>query len=87
MKAIVIVDKEKAEIQEVQKPAVRDGFILVKVKAVGLNPTDWKSIDYRAVPGLNMRSGSDFAGIVEEVGNGVTNFKKGDRVGGVVMGG
>ncbi|KAI0385903.1 alcohol dehydrogenase [Hypomontagnella monticulosa] len=87
MKAIIVVDKEKAEIQEVSRPAVRDGFVLVKVNTLGLNPTDWKTITYRAVPGINMRVGADYAGIVEEVGNGVTNLKKGDRVAGVVMGG
>ena len=57
----------------------------MRVRAVGLNPTDWKTIDYRAVPGL--RIGVDYAGIVEELGPGVTKFKKGDRIAGVINGG
>ncbi|KAI1105538.1 putative alcohol dehydrogenase [Jackrogersella minutella] len=85
-RAIVAVEKGKAEIRDVEKPKLRDGFVLVKVKAVGLNPTDWKSIN-----GLdlhNNRVGVDYAGVVEEVGPGVTKpFKKGDRIAGVVHGG
>lgn len=30
-----------AEIQDVPIPALRDDYVLVKVKAVALNPTDW----------------------------------------------
>lgn len=31
-------------MKEVPIPSVREGYILVKTKALGLNPTDWKSI-------------------------------------------
>lgn len=41
MKAIKVVEKGKAEIQEVPVPRLRDDYILVKVKNVALNPTDW----------------------------------------------
>ncbi|KAJ4245018.1 hypothetical protein NW762_014225 [Fusarium torreyae] len=86
-KAIVYVEKGKATIQEVPRPKLRDDYILVKVHAVGLNPTDWKHIDFgRAETGS--RIGCDYAGIVEEVGSKVTKpFKKGDRISGVVHGG
>ena len=56
------------------------GDILVKVKAVALNPADWKAhkglvaVTYPAI------LGADVAGDVEELGEGVTDFKKGDRV-------
>ncbi|KAI1775641.1 alcohol dehydrogenase [Hypoxylon cercidicola] len=83
MKAIEVIEKGKAEIREVPKPSVRDGWLLVKVKAVGINPADWKSIDYRGVPGS--RAGLDFFGVVEEVGENVSRpFKKGDRIAGWV---
>lgn len=85
-KAIVIVEKGKAEIQDVPMPALRDEWILVKVKAVAINPTDWKHIDYGgADPGS--KSGCDYAGVVEAVGSKVTRFKKGDRIAGSVHGG
>ncbi|RFU29412.1 hypothetical protein B7463_g6920, partial [Scytalidium lignicola] len=83
--AIVIVDKGKAEIQEVPIPTFGDDFILVKTHALALNPTDWKHIDYLPSPGS--RVGCDYAGTVLEVGSKVTkDFKKGDRVAGVVHG-
>ncbi|KAI1383445.1 alcohol dehydrogenase [Hypoxylon trugodes] len=85
MKALAIVEKGRAEIREVPIPKVIDGFVLVKVKAVGINPTDWKGIETRTVPS-GVQIGLDYAGVVEEVGNGVTNFKKGDRIAGAIFG-
>ncbi|KAH8812586.1 chaperonin 10-like protein [Xylogone sp. PMI_703] len=83
--AVVIVDKGKAEIQEVPPPTLGDEFILVKTHAVALNPTDWKHIDRLPSPGA--RVGCDYAGTVLEVGSKVTkDFKKGDRVAGVTHG-
>jgi NADPH:quinone reductase-like Zn-dependent oxidoreductase len=41
MKAIKNVGVGKAEIQEVSVPKMRDDYVLVKVNAVALNPTDW----------------------------------------------
>ena len=41
MKAIKVVDIGKAEVQEVPLPKMRDDYVLVKVHAVALNPTDW----------------------------------------------
>ncbi len=41
MKAIKITGPGEAEIQDVPIPALRDDYVLVRVKAVALNPTDW----------------------------------------------
>ncbi|XDG06939.1 hypothetical protein ABKA04_006554 [Annulohypoxylon sp. FPYF3050] len=84
-KAIVAIEKGKVEIRDVEKPKLKDGSILVKVIAVGLNPVDWKTIEYRAIPGV--RIGVDYAGVVEELGPGVTKFKKGDRIAGLINAG
>lgn len=85
-KAIVYVEKGKAAIQEIPVPKLRDEYVLVKVNAVGINPTDWKHIDFaRTGPGSII--GCDYAGVVEAVGSKVTKaFKKGDRISGVVHG-
>ncbi|KAI0596677.1 GroES-like protein [Biscogniauxia sp. FL1348] len=85
--AIVVVSKGQVAIQEVPVPKVYDDWILVKVKAVGLNPADWKSIHGGwADPGT--RVGNDYAGEVVEVGPKVTkDFKKGDRIAGWTHGG
>lgn len=41
MKAIKIVEGNKAELQDVSVPKLRDDYVLCKVKCVALNPTDW----------------------------------------------
>ena len=44
MKAITIVkdgEDQKAELQDVPLPKLRDDYMLCKVNAVALNPTDW----------------------------------------------
>ena len=41
MKAIKMIEQGKAEIKEVPLPKLRDDYVLVKVKNVALNPTDW----------------------------------------------
>lgn len=84
--AIVCVAAGQAEVQTVPVPQVGKDTILVRVKAVALNPTDWKSIAMAETAGL--RIGCDYAGVVEEVGAEVAKpFAKGDRVCGMVWGG
>ncbi|KAJ3026675.1 UNVERIFIED_CONTAM: hypothetical protein HDU68_005261 [Siphonaria sp. JEL0065] len=83
-KAIVIKAAKEAHITSVPIPKLQDDYILVQTKAVALNPTDFKHIDYLASPGA--RVGCDYAGVVLEVGSQVNNVKKGDRVWGLVHG-
>ncbi|KAI1176172.1 putative alcohol dehydrogenase [Nemania sp. FL0916] len=84
-KAVVVVELKVPAVREVLKPIVHDEWVLVKVKAVALNPTDWKHIEYGAAD-IGCRVGCDYAGIVEEVGSKVTNFQKGDRITGWIHG-
>ena len=73
-------------VSDVPIPKLRDDHIIVKVAAVALNPTDWKSIGFTTEKGPI--SGCDYAGTVEEVGGAVTTgLKKGDRVAGFTHGG
>jgi NADPH:quinone reductase-like Zn-dependent oxidoreductase len=86
-RAIVVLEEGKeAGIRDVPKPRIRDEWMIVKPKAWGLNPTDWKHVDHRYA-NAGARLGVEFAGVVEEVGSKVTNFKKGDRVAGFCHGG
>ena len=66
-------------VTSVPKPG--PGEILVKVQAAALNPVDWKVQKYawftETYPAI---LGTDIAGDVEELGEGVTDFKRGDRV-------
>ena len=62
-------------------PTAGKGQLLVKNEATALNPIDWKIQKHgwfiETYPTL---LGTDIAGIVVEVGEGVTGFAKGDRV-------
>jgi NADPH:quinone reductase-like Zn-dependent oxidoreductase len=76
-------------LRNVPIPKLRDDYILVRTIAVALNPTDWQKVDESSKPGFTYSLlGTDYAGIVEEVGKAVTkNFKKGDRIAGWGHGG
>lgn len=62
-------------------PVPGDNQVLIKVHASGVNPVDTyiRSGAYARRPDLPYIPGSDAAGVVEAVGEKVTNFKKGDR--------
>ncbi|KFA52621.1 hypothetical protein S40293_10055 [Stachybotrys chartarum IBT 40293] len=86
-KAIIVVEEGKrAAIQDVPVPKIRDEWILVRTKAVGLNPTDWKHVDM-SYANAGTKLGCDYAGVVVEVGSKVAHFKEGDRVAGFCHGG
>jgi NADPH:quinone reductase-like Zn-dependent oxidoreductase len=62
-------------------PKPGPGELLVKVQTAGLNPLDWKVQKYGVyVEKYPVVLGVNIAGDVEEIGEGVTNFSKGDRV-------
>ncbi|KAJ6015903.1 protein TOXD [Penicillium herquei] len=86
-KAIIVTSpKQEGLVADRAIPALRDDYILVKTKAVALNPTDWKHVAFLSPPGCLV--GCDYAGVVQEVGKNVQkSFKKGDRVCGFVHGG
>ncbi|XP_076436420.1 quinone oxidoreductase-like [Babylonia areolata] len=62
-------------------PVPGDTQVLIRVQASGVNPVDTyiRSGTYARLPQLPYVPGSDAAGVVEAVGEKVTNFKKGDR--------
>jgi NADPH:quinone reductase-like Zn-dependent oxidoreductase len=81
---------ENLQVQEVAEPHAEAGQIRVKVAAAGLNPMDWvMTADDEAASrfGLTLPSGfgTDYAGTVDEVGAGITNFAVGDRVFGCAL--
>jgi NADPH:quinone reductase-like Zn-dependent oxidoreductase len=62
-------------------PRPSTGEILIKVKASGLNPVDWKIQKYGIlVQSYPIVLGVNIAGDVVEVGEGVSRFTPGDRV-------
>ncbi|KAL9084931.1 MAG: hypothetical protein Q9159_004975 [Coniocarpon cinnabarinum] len=84
-KAIVIVNETSAAVEDVSIPPLRDEWVLIQVKAIALNPTDWKHIAWNGAQ-VGCRVGCDYAGIVTEVGAKVSKFVKGDRIAGWIHG-
>ncbi|MFD4505242.1 NADP-dependent oxidoreductase [Streptomyces sp. NPDC058457] len=72
---------EVLKVIEVERPKPRPNEVLVRVRAAGLNPTDWK---HRETGGFLGKPpfvlGWDVSGTVEETGIGVAAFRPGDEV-------
>ncbi len=91
MKAVRISEfggREVLKIQETERPIPQADEILVKIYASGVNPVDWVVREggndvLRPLLKLPMTLGWDAAGTIEELGSGVTDFKKGDKVYGI----
>src|SRR5881397_2977565 len=74
-------------LQEIAKPAVKDGEALVRVHAASMHVGDWlvvTGVPYIARPAYGKPKGrvpgTDIAGTVEAVGNGVTSLRPRDEV-------
>ena len=85
MKAIRIQQfggPEVLKLEEIATPKPDTGQVLVKVRAIGVNPYDtyMRAGTYAIKPHLPYTPGSDAAGTIESVGPGVTRIKVGDRV-------
>ncbi|WP_084599025.1 nuclear transport factor 2 family protein [Actinoplanes subtropicus] len=70
---------------ELPRPEPGPSEILVAVRAAGVNPTDWKNrAQVTTIERLPLVLGWDVSGVVEAVGLGVTLFKPGDEVFGML---
>ncbi|KIJ54533.1 hypothetical protein M422DRAFT_24482 [Sphaerobolus stellatus SS14] len=81
-KALLLPEKQgNFKVGEVSMPKPGKDEILVKIHSTALNPVDWKiqKLGY-FINDFPAILGSDSAGTVEEVGEGVTKFQKGDKV-------
>ena len=71
---------EALSYEEVKKPAPGSNEVLIKIAAAGVNYIDtYQRSGLYQVP-LPLTLGLEAAGVVEEVGDGVTKYNKGDRV-------
>jgi NADPH:quinone reductase-like Zn-dependent oxidoreductase len=78
-------------VGELAEPHAGAGQVRVEVRAVGVNPIDWKRrsgamaqfmpVEFPSVPG------EEVAGVVDEVGDGVDDVAVGDEVFGIAVGG
>jgi NADPH2:quinone reductase len=85
MKAVLVREfggPEVLKLEEVPTPRPGPGQVLVKIHAAGINPYDtyMRAGVYPVKPPLPYTPGSDGAGMIEAVGEGVNSVKPGDRV-------
>jgi NADPH:quinone reductase-like Zn-dependent oxidoreductase len=93
MRAIIHLQYGSAdglELRDVPRPAPAEGEVLVRVQAASMHADIWHLVTGRPyfmrLMGAGLRSpggkipGTDLAGVVEEVGRGVTRFQVGDAV-------
>ena len=85
MKAILVHEfggPEVLKLQEVATPKPSAGEVLVRIHGAGVNPYDtyMRAGTYALKPSLPYTPGSDGAGVVEAVGEGVKKVKRDDRV-------
>ena len=85
MKAIRVKEfggPEVLRLEEVPTPQPGPGQVLVRIHAIGINPVETyiRAGTYARLPELPYTPGNDGAGVVEQVGADVSEFKAGDRV-------
>ena len=85
MRAIVVREfggPDVMKIEDVPRPVAEPGQILIRVRAIGVNPVDTyiRSGTYARKPSLPYTPHADIAGVVDSVGAGVTKVGPGDRV-------
>lgn len=83
-------DERVLQVVDVLKPDPAPDQILIRVQAASVNPMDWKIRDGAGARfGMNLPIflGSEIAGIVEKIGENVTDFSVGDDVYGMVKAG
>ena len=75
-------EPEVLRLEEVPTSQLSPGEVLVRMHAIGVNPVETyiRAGTYARLPALPYTPGNDGAGVVEQVGADVSEFKPGDRV-------
>lgn len=79
MKAAIVKEPSHISVQETATPALGKGDVLVKMHSCGICGSDVEKV-FGKYGQPSMRLGHEPAGIILDVGSGVSEFKKGDRV-------
>jgi NADPH:quinone reductase-like Zn-dependent oxidoreductase len=90
MKAVQYIEfggPENAKVTDVEAPHAGPGQVRVAVRAVGINPVDWKFGSGMMGGELPLTIGREVAGVVDEVGDGVSDAAPGDKLFGFAVGG
>ncbi|TVY51888.1 Trans-enoyl reductase lepG, partial [Lachnellula suecica] len=81
-KALIVASKGTYAITDLPFPALAHANeVIISNRAAGLNPIDYKSVDYNfCIPSYPWVTGREMAGVVHSIGSAVTNVKVGDHV-------
>jgi len=82
MKAVVYNKKgspEKLVYSDIEKLSPNDNEVLIKIYAVSINATDYRSMSMGIIPKKKI-FGADISGKVEAIGNNIQKFKQGDEI-------
>ncbi len=79
MKTALVKESSIISVDEIEKPILGDGSILVQMHACGICGSDLEKV-FGQYGQPSMRLGHEPSGVVLDVSSGVTEFKKGDRV-------
>ena len=81
MKAYVLRGINEFSLEDVEKPAITENEVLVRVKAAGICGSDIPRVYYTGTYSYPLIPGHEFSGVVEQVGNKVDEKWCGKRVG------
>src|SRR5688572_26825849 len=76
MRGVQVADGAKLSVQEIAVPKPGAGEVLIKVRSAAVNPVDWKVAARR----VGQVPGTDVAGVIDTLGEGVTGWKVGEPV-------
>ena len=76
-----LASPEKITCEEIPEPSARKGEVIIDIKRIGICGSDIHAYygKHPFMP-LPVTPGHEFSGVVSEIGEGVTDYKKGDRV-------
>lgn len=79
MKSASVKEPSVISVDDIEKPQLTSGDVLVQMNACGICGSDLEKV-FGQYGQLSMRLGHEPSGIILDVGSDVTEFKKGDRV-------
>lgn len=85
MKAGVVHAREDIRYEDIEKPKADPGKVVVKVKYTGICGSDIPRVNGDACHYFPNVLGHEFSGVIDEIGEGVTSVKVGDRVAGIPL--
>lgn len=80
MKALVVTDKHKMALQDLPKPEIKPGKVLIKVAYCGICGSDLPRYFEGGVHAFPQILGHEFSGTVEAIGESVSNIETGEKV-------